>query len=87
MKRFLYALQELHNPILDKIMIEKNFGNARYIDKLSTKLLMKHAENVYLNINKDILTITKEDVDEKEILNDKVKNNTTFGFIQKNGDV
>ena len=48
---------------------------------------MKHAENVYLNINKDILTITKEDVDENEILNDKVKNNTTFGFIQKNGDV
>ncbi len=75
------------DKILDKIMIEKNFGNARYIDKLSTKLLMKHAENVYLNINKDILTITKEDIDEKEILNDKVKNNTTFGFIQKNGDV
>lgn len=75
------------NKILDKVMIEKNFGNARYIDKLSTKLLMKHAENVYLNINKDLLTITKEDVDEKEILNDKVKNNTSFGFIQKNGDV
>ena len=68
-------------------MKEKNFGNARYIDKLITKLLMKHAENVYLNQHKNLLIITKDDVDENEILNDKIKKTNNFGFTQKNGDV
>ena len=73
--------------ILNKIINEKNFGNGRYIDKLITKILMKHAENVDLNISKDLLTISKEDINEYEILNDKIKNKNNFGFIQENGDV
>ena len=48
---------------------------------------MKHAENVDLNISKDLLTISKEDINEYEILNDKIKNKNNFGFIQENGDV
>lgn len=73
--------------ILNKIINEKNFGNGRYIDKLITKILIKHAENVELNISKDLLQISKEDINENEILNDKIKNKNTFGFIYGNGDV
>lgn len=73
--------------ILNKVIDEKYFGNGRYIDKLITKILMKHAENVELNISKDLLIISKEDINEDEILNDKIKNKSNFGFIQKNGDV
>ena len=83
---FAQALEKI-NDILSKTMKEKNFGNARYIDKLITKLLMKHAENVYLNQHKNLLIITKDDVDENEILNDKIKKTNNFGFTQKNGDV
>ena len=80
------ALEKI-NDILSKAMKEKNFGNARYIDKLITKLLMKHAENIYLNQHKNLLIISKDDVDENEILNDKIKKTNNFGFTQKNGDV
>lgn len=73
--------------MFNKIINEKNFGNGRYIDKLITKILMKHAENIDLNISNDLLTISKEDIDEYEILNDKIKNKNNFGFIQENGDV
>lgn len=73
--------------ILNKSINEKNFGNGRYIDKLITKILMKHAENIDLNISKDLLIISKEDINEYEILNDKIKNKSNFGFIQENGDV
>lgn len=73
--------------ILNKSINEKKFGNGRYIDKLITKILMKHAENIDLNISKDLLIISKEDINEYEILNDKIKNKSNFGFIQENGDV
>ena len=74
-------------PIISKKMKEKNFGNARYIDKLSTKILMKHAENIYTGVSKDLFLITKDDIDELDILNDSIKKNNSFGFIQRNGDV
>ena len=39
---FLYALQELHNPILDKIMIqmEKQFANPEYVDQIGVSIKM-----------------------------------------------
>ncbi len=72
-------------PILNKKIQEKDFGNGRYIDKLITKILMKHAENVEIN-NQNLLTITKEDINEQEILNDKIKKENNFGFIQGRED-
>ncbi len=67
------AITPLKKLISSKMNV-KNFGNARFIEKLVSKVIIKHAENVYEN-NSSLLIITKEDLD---IENDNDK--STFGF-------
>ena len=67
------AIAPLKKLISSKMNV-KNFGNARFVEKLVSKVIIKHAENVYEN-NSSLLIITKEDLD---IENGDDK--STFGF-------
>ena len=75
-------------PIIEKNIKIKNFGNARYIDKLITNIVIKHSENLENSHNDEkLLIITKEDIDTEELLKNELKINNSFGFIKENGDV
>lgn len=49
--------------VIKNAKIKKNFGNARFINTYSQKLLMNHANR---NLKEEIFIITKEDVIEEE---------------------
>lgn len=75
-------------PLIKEKMKIKNYGNARYIEKLINIILIKHSENMEsIYEEKDLLVIKKEDIDEEKIINDKIKSNSNFGFITMDGDV
>lgn len=78
----------LLKPIIEEKMKIKNFGNARFIDKLITYLLIKHADNFSKNNNEEkLLIITEQDVDKNEIMANELKKINNFGFLTENGDV
>ncbi len=60
--------------IFEKKLNIKNFGNARYVEKYLSKVIMKHSENVY-DKKSNIYKITTDDLD----IND-TNEKSLFGF-------
>ncbi|MGN1298947.1 MAG: AAA family ATPase [Candidatus Scatovivens sp.] len=72
------ALEKVKSVILKASKV-KNFGNARYINKIYQDILIAHARNCEDEIDKDILmVITEKDINEDDLL---VKDDTKrIGF-------
>ena len=75
------ALEKL-TPIIEEQMKIKDFGNARYIDKLFNNIMIKHSENLDKNYNEDkLLIIDSNDINKEELINNELKSKNSFGFI------
>ena len=74
------ALEKV-KQIIEKSSKIKNFGNARYVNKMYQDILISHAKNCETEIDKKaLMTITKEDINEDELLIKEGNEKRRIGF-------